>query len=122
LPRFIGSIQQRPPIYSALKLSGRRACDRVRAGEQVELQPRTVMVYGMELLKFEYPFAQLRIDCGRGTYIRSIARDLGEALNVGGYLTGLRRTKIGDFMADQSVSLETLTPENISKLIHPISD
>src|SRR5688572_29293503 len=89
LARFVGAIEQRPPKFSALKIAGRRACDRVRAGQDVELKPRTVMIYAIELLDFQYPFVLVRIDCGRGTYIRAIARDLGEALGTGGYLTAL---------------------------------
>ena len=92
-----GEISQRPPIFSAIKIGGRRACDRVRNGQSVELQPRIVKIYRIELLQYAWPDLRLRIDCGRGTYIRSIARDLGESLGVGGYLTQLRRTRIGDY-------------------------
>src|SRR5690348_8724067 len=92
---FIGAIQQTPPQYSAIKIGGRRACDRIRDGEQVKIEPRTVQVYGIDLLKYEWPQLELKIDCGRGTYIRSIARDLGEKLGAGAYLTALRRTRVG---------------------------
>lgn len=117
LPRFVGSIQQLPPIYSALKISGKRACDRVRAGETVEVQPRTVTIYRIDLLHFEWPLARLRVDCGRGTYIRSLARDIGEALRVGGYLTQLRRTRIGDFDIQHAVQLEQLEAGAIDALL-----
>lgn len=109
IPGFIGPIQQRPPAFSALRIAGRRAYELARRGEAVELQPRTVQVYGIEMLGFEWPLLRLRIDCGRGTYIRSIARDLGEALHVGGYVTELRRTRVGEFTADRAVTLETLS-------------
>ncbi len=105
---FIGAIQQTPPQYSAIKLGGRRACDRIRAGETVKIDPRTVQVYGIELLKYEWPQLQLMIDCGRGTYIRSIARDLGQKLGVGAYLTALRRTRVGDFTLDKSATIDQL--------------
>lgn len=120
LPRFIGAIQQRPPVYSALKVSGKRACDRVRAGETILVQPRTVNIHGIELLEFNWPFARLRIDCGRGTYIRSIARDMGETLGVGGYLRQLRRTGIGEFAIENSVSLNQLTSESVASHLHPL--
>jgi len=114
LPRFIGEIQQRPPAFSALKIGGKRAYDLARRGENVELQARTVQVYGIELLDYTWPLLRLRIDCGRGTYIRSIARDLGEALGVGGYLTQLRRTRVGSFAIEQAVTLERILQEGVT--------
>jgi tRNA pseudouridine55 synthase len=91
LPSFIGAIQQRPPAFSAMKVDGQRAYKLARGGADVKLEPRTVHVYGIEVVDFAWPLLTLRIDCGRGTYIRSIARDLGETLDVGGHLTQLRR-------------------------------
>ena len=115
LPRFIGSIEQRPPAFSAMKVKGRRAYDLARRGMTVNLEPRTVQIHSIELLQYAWPFLELRIDCGRGTYIRSIARELGEALDVGGFLMALRRTRIGDFFASDAVSLETLEKDGIQK-------
>src|SRR5690242_7664254 len=92
---LVGEVVQRPPAFSALKVAGQRAYDLAREGKIVELEPRTVRVYGIELLEYAWPLVRLRIDCGRGTYVRAIARDLGEALNVGGHLTQLRRTRVG---------------------------
>jgi tRNA pseudouridine55 synthase len=112
LNRFVGLIDQRPPVYSAIKLQGRRACDRVRAGAQIELKPRKVRIDSIELLHYTWPSLSVRIICGRGTYIRAIARDLGADLGCGGYLTALRRTKIGQFSVDQAVKLDQLTKEN----------
>jgi len=120
LQDFIGAIQQRPPQFSAIKIGGRRACDRMRDGQLVELKPRTVNVYAIDLLHFDYPYLKLRIDCGRGTYIRAIARDLGEALGVGGYLTELRRTRIGEFTIELAVSPEQLTAENLTSHLRTI--
>jgi tRNA pseudouridine55 synthase len=121
LPRFVGEILQRPPVFSALKISGKRAADRVRAGQHVELEPRPVRVYSIELLDYGWPLLRLRIDCGRGTYIRSIARDLGEALGVGGYLTELRRTRIGAYNVGQAVTIDTLRADGIDRHVRPIT-
>ena len=120
LPSFIGSIQQRPPAFSAMKVQGRRAYDLARGGNLVELEPRTVTVYSIEVISYEWPLLRLRIDCGRGTYIRSIARDLGAALDVGGYLTELRRTRIGPFTIDTSVTLEKLQGDGVAPHLQPI--
>jgi tRNA pseudouridine55 synthase len=118
LRTFVGVIQQRPPIYSAVKIGGRRACDRARAGQAVEVKPRAVQVYSIELLDYTWPLLQVRIDCGRGTYIRSIARDLGELLRVGAYVAQLRRTRIGPCRIENALTLEQLTPQNIASLLH----
>jgi tRNA pseudouridine55 synthase len=116
---LVGEILQRPPAFSALKVAGRRAYDLARDGKAVELQPRRVRVYGIELLDYPWPLVRLRIDCGRGTYIRAIARDLGEALGVGGYLTQLRRTRVGPFMASDAILPENLQPETVGSLLRP---
>jgi tRNA pseudouridine55 synthase len=121
LPRFVGTILQRPPAFSAMRVEGRRAYDLARRGAPVELEPRPVRVYGIDLLDFDYPLLRLRIDCGRGTYVRAIARDLGEALGTGGYLTQLRRTRVGDFMVASAVELERLKSDGVAphlQLLH----
>jgi tRNA pseudouridine55 synthase len=105
---LIGEIEQRPPAFSALKVGGHRAYKLARAGKTVQLKPRAVRIYNIELLDYEWPFVHLRIDCGRGTYIRAIARDLGERLGVGGHLTALCRTRIGPFTVTDAVSPEHL--------------
>jgi len=115
LEQFIGTILQRPPIYSALKIAGRRACDLARKGRAVELPPRNVRIDRIELLDYAFPLLRLRIDCGRGTYIRALARDLGEAMKIGAYLRQLRRTRIGDFTVDRSVSLEQLAADGVQR-------
>jgi tRNA pseudouridine55 synthase len=109
LRRLTGEISQRPPEFSALKVGGRRAYDLARAGQAVELQPRTVHIYRMTLVDYTWPYVTLDIDCGRGTYVRSIARDVGEMLGVGGgYLTALRRIRVGMFDVKDAVNPEAL--------------
>ena len=115
LPAFTGLITQQPPIFSALKIGGRRAYDLARKGKPVELAPRTVCVNAIELLDYTWPLVRVKIDCGRGTYIRAIARDLGAALGVGGYLTELRRTRVGEFFATESVTLEQVAEQGVQQ-------
>jgi tRNA pseudouridine55 synthase len=111
LPAFVGSIMQAPPVYSALKVGGRSSYDLARRGEAVELKPRAVQVYSIALLDYVWPLATVDVHCGRGTYIRAIARDLGDALGVGGYLTALRRTAVGAYDASAAVRLDALNSE-----------
>lgn len=122
LPEFVGTILQRPPNFSAIKIGGRRAYDLARKGQAVTIEPRPVKVYGIQLVRYAWPDLVLRIDCGRGTYIRSIARDLGERLNSGGYLTELRRTRSGGFAAEAAVTLETLKAEGVERHLNPIPE
>ncbi len=120
IARQIGAVEQMPPVYSALKVGGKRACDRVRAGQSVVLQPRIVQIYGIELLDYAWPLVRLKIDCGRGTYVRAIARDIGQSLGVGGYLIELRRTRVGDFDVAESLAPETMTPESLVERLEGI--
>jgi tRNA pseudouridine55 synthase len=113
--QFVGAIQQRPPAFSAMKVGGRRAYKLARAGEAPEMQPRTVTVYALELLDYAWPLVRIRVECGRGTYIRAIARDMGESLGVGGYLTELRRTFVGKFHVENALSLEQISLEGVEK-------
>jgi tRNA pseudouridine55 synthase len=117
---FVGSIQQRPPVFSAMKIGGRRAYKLARQGDTVELQPRTVTVYTLEVVEYIWPIVRIRVECGRGTYIRAIARDLGEALGTGGYLTELRRTFVGRFDVRQGVTLEAIALEGVEKHLQPV--
>ncbi len=94
---FTGEIQQVPPIYSALRKDGKRMYDLARKGMDVKMQPRPVQVYSMELLEFSLPKVKLRIKCGKGFYVRSLAYDLGKELGSLGYLSSLRRTETGNF-------------------------
>ena len=113
--KFVGTIQQRPPNFSAIKVGGHRAYDLSRRGKPVELSARPVRIDRLEILGFDWPLLRLRIDCGRGTYIRSLARDIGEELHVGGYLTQLRRTRVGSFIAENAVTLETLIADGVER-------
>ena len=119
LAKQVGAIQQRPPAFSAMKVDGQRAYKLARQGGQVEIKPRTVMVYSIDLLAYAWPTARIRVECGRGTSIRAIARDLGEALGTGGYLTELRRTFVGRFRAQEAVTLETLQADGVERHLHP---
>ena len=108
LPQFVGDIQQVPPTYSAVKVNGDRAYALRRAGEDVTLKPKNVRIDEIEVTHYDDENKQLglRVVCGKGTYIRSLARDLGRALGSGAFLTELRRTRVGDFTVDNCVSFE----------------
>jgi tRNA pseudouridine55 synthase len=106
LGSFVGTIEQVPPAYSAAKVTGRRAYDLARGGQEVTLQPRPVEVYGIDVLRYEYPLLEVEVRCGKGTYVRSLARDLGERLGCGAFVHVLRRTCVGPFRADDAVSLD----------------
>ncbi len=108
LPSFIGSIEQVPPAYSAIKVDGKRAYQFARKGKEVELKPKMLVIKEIEILKFALPEIELRIVCSKGTYIRALARDIGRALNSGAYLTGLKRTRIGEYTIDRSLDLSEL--------------
>lgn len=108
LQAFRGRIHQVPPMYSALKRQGRRLYDLARAGQAVELEARQVEVYGLLIAEWAPPILVLDIECGRGTYIRSIAHDLGRALGCGAHLAGLVRTAIGPFTIEHALSIEGL--------------
>lgn len=97
LERFRGEITQRPPIFSAIKINGRRAYDLARKGEAVEIPERQVTIYSLELLDYAYPNIRIRTHVSSGTYIRSLAEDIGTVLETGAYCTELRRTKVGEW-------------------------
>ena len=105
---FIGEIEQRPPAYSAIKIDGQRAYARARRGEELEMPTRLVRVYGFEVLTFASPEITFRAHVSKGTYIRSLARDLGDALGCGAHLTALRRTRSGPQRVSDAVALEEL--------------
>ena len=106
LPQFIGEIDQKPPVFSAIKKDGKRLYESARAGIEVEIKTRKVMVSEFEITRIALPEIDFRIVCSKGTYIRSIAYDFGLALNSGGHLTALRRTKIGDYSVENATEPE----------------
>ncbi len=108
LLRFTGEIDQVPPAFSAIHVGGQRAYALAREGKAPQLASRKVVVYAMQLIDYHWPNLTLRIESGKGTYIRSLARDLGAALGTGGMLTALRRTQCGEYSIDQARTLDTL--------------
>lgn len=108
LPLFTGTILQQPPRYSAVKVAGRRAYDLSRRGAAVELAARPVVIHAIRVEEFQFPRLRLTVECGSGTYIRALARDLGRQLGSGGVLAGLRRTAVGRLTLERAVSLEQL--------------
>lgn len=106
IPEFIGEIQQVPPMYSALKHQGERLYEIARRGEEVQREPRAVMVYGVDVQSFALPRIRLSVACGRGMYVRSLAADIGERLGCGGVLDGLQRVRVGPFSESNSLGLE----------------
>ena len=102
---FIGEISQIPPIFSAKKINGQRAYQLARNNKTVKLSPKKVIIYDIEIIKYKYPNLQLKITCGSGTYIRSIAHDLGQILKIGGYCTDLIRTRVGEWEQKNSYHL-----------------
>lgn len=119
--KFLGTIQQRPPAYSALKVQGQRAYDLARAGKPVDLAPRPVEIYGIEVLGYQYPELRLHIHCGSGTYVRSLGRDLAESLGTGAVMSALVRTAIGCFTLAEACDLATLTAEELAARLQPPS-
>ena len=119
LPQFTGRILQRPPAYSALRIAGRRAYDLARKGKQIELAPREIVVYQLLLDEYNYPKLGLTIQCGSGTYVRSLGRDLAESLGTAAVMSALERTAIGRFRIEEAVDPDSLTPENWTDALLP---
>ena len=107
LKQFIGTIEQIPPQFSACKIDGKRAYEMARAGKDVDLKPKTLVIDEIELLECNLPQITVRVVCSKGTYIRALARDIGLALNSGAHLTALRRTRIGDYRVEECHTLDT---------------
>lgn len=108
LPMFVGRISQVPPAYSACKVDGKRAYKMARKGKEVSIRPKELLIESIELLPSELPEVAIRVVCGKGTYIRALARDIGERLGCGAHLTALRRTKVGDIAVEQCETAERL--------------
>jgi len=108
IPRFIGEIWQVPPVYSAVKVDGKRAYDYARDGQEVELQPKLLVIDEIEVLEYSIPVLKIRVVCSKGTYIRALARDIGVALGSGAHLTGLIRTRIGEIKTENCWEVDEL--------------
>jgi len=106
LRTFVGETDQVPPLYSAAKVTGRRAYELARRGRTVTLQARKITIYGIDIISFDYPRLEVEVRCGKGTYIRSLARDLGDKLGCGALIETLRRTRVGPFAVENAVSLD----------------
>lgn len=126
LKTFVGEIEQTPPPYSAVKVQGRKAYEMARKGEEVELEPRTITVHHLEVLEWTPPEVVIDVHCSSGTYVRSLANDLGKKLGCGAYLVGLRRTKSGKFTLRDAVPLrklqEAFTAGNWYQYLIPAAD
>lgn len=122
LPAFVGCIRQVPPSHSAVHVGGRRAYQLARSGQTVEIEPRDVEVDRLELVEYDYPRLVLDIECGSGTYVRAIGRDLGERLGCGAAMSGLERRAIGGFEIAQVIALEDLSRDSLAtQLLPPLS-
>ena len=110
LQKFVGEIDQKPPVFSAIKIDGNRAYDLARKGQEVEMKSRKTTIHYLKDIEIDLPFVRFTVGCSKGTYIRSLAHDIGKALGVGAYLTNLRRTKIGDYSVENA-SAEILENE-----------
>ncbi|HSX47898.1 MAG TPA: tRNA pseudouridine(55) synthase TruB [Candidatus Nanoarchaeia archaeon] len=117
LNKFIGEIEQTPSVYSAIKIDGKEAYKYARAGQAVEVPSRKVTINSIELLSYSYPLVKIEADVSSGTYIRSLAEDIGKELGTGAYLSGLERTRVGDFEASEAVDLDQQPDLYIDRLI-----
>ena len=121
LPRFRGKIMQVPPMYSALKVNGQKLVDLARKGKTVERQPREIEIFQLECVEFSGNTARLRVQCSKGTYIRTLCKDIGEALGCGGCMAQLRRVQAGEYTIEESVPLQILLEtENPEQYLRPV--
>lgn len=112
LDSFKGESQQTPPVYSAIKLSGKKAYELARIGKEFKLESRKITIYSIKLIEYQHPKLKILCEVSAGTYIRALARDIGEKLTTGAYLLSLRRTKVGNYDISKSVALDQLTSDN----------
>ena len=123
LPKFRGEIQQIPPMYSALKIDGQKLCDLARKGKTVERKPRPITIFELECLEFSGNTARLRVRCSKGTYIRTLCKDIGQALGCGGCMAALRRVTAGEYTIEESVPLDVLLEaENPDTYLRPVDN
>lgn len=123
LKNFVGEIEQIPPKFSAIRVEGKRAYHLARNGKEVDLQPKKVKIYSLQLMEFIPPLLQLKVECGSGTYMRALARDIGEKLGCGGTVADVKRIKVGEFHISESISPEELinnTDKHFIELTHTL--
>jgi tRNA pseudouridine55 synthase len=111
--KFIGLIEQVPPVLSAIKINGKKACDLVRKNIDVKMIPRNITIYDIVILDYNFPILKLHVKCSKGTYIRTLGQDLGKALGLWGTLISLRRVKSGDYSIDSAIKLESIKIDDI---------
>ena len=117
---FVGEIKQVPPMYSALKVNGKKLYELARAGIEIEREARPVTIYDIDIIEMKIPYVKFRVKCSKGTYIRSLCYDIGELLECGGMMWNLQRTATGQFHIEDAVNIEDLNRENINQYIMPI--
>ncbi|MGH4122360.1 MAG: tRNA pseudouridine(55) synthase TruB [Clostridium sp.] len=117
---FIGEIKQVPPMYSALKVNGKKLYELARAGIEIEREARSITIYDIEISSIEIPYVKFRVKCSKGTYIRSLCYDIGELLKCGGMMWNLQRTATGQFHIEDAINIQDLNEENINGHIMPI--
>ncbi len=118
LATFNGELEQVPPAFSAIKVNGQRAYKLARAGKEVALKPRRIRIYHLNDTQYDYPFVRFEVRVSSGTYIRSLAQDIGQALGTGAYMSGLRRTSVGTYRIDEAITPESVTEEYLNNLLH----
>jgi tRNA pseudouridine55 synthase len=119
LPQFVGLIEQRPPAHSAVKVRGRRAYELARAGKDVDLAPRTVAIHSLVVQRYAYPELELEIECGSGTYVRALGRDLAEALGTGAVMSVLERKAVGRFRVENAIAVDELNVGTLPRHLQP---
>jgi tRNA pseudouridine55 synthase len=119
---FVGEVQQTPPAYSAIHINGERAYKLARKGEAVEMPTKTVRIDSIEVLSYAWPMLTLSIECGRGTYIRSLGRDIGKKLGTGGHLASLRRTAVGEYTIEKAHPIERFESEVMQTDLLPVPE
>lgn len=117
---FAGEIQQVPPMYSALKVNGKKLYELARAGIEIERQARSIVIYSIDIMDIKIPYVKFRVKCSKGTYIRSLCYDIGEVLKCGGMMWNLQRSAAGQFEIENSINIEDLNEDNIAQYILPI--
>ena len=119
---FIGEIKQVPPMYSALKVNGKKLYELARAGIEIEREARPIIIYDIDIIDIKIPYVKFRVKCSKGTYIRSLCYDIGEILKCGGMMWNLQRTATGQFHIEDAINIEDLNEENINEYIMPIEN